>query len=210
MNHLTTTAASGERKRISRDLHDSTVQPYVGLRMGLEALKRRTDAGNPLHEDIADLVAMADASIAQLRGYIVTLREQAAQGGGHVLPVLRAQAERFQADSGIRIDLDTRGDQALSESQLDDFRHIVNEGLSNILRHGQCEYATVRLDCAPDSIVLEFINPVAAEVGPFHPRSLGERARELGGRMDVVRTVEATRVRVTLPVWSRQPPENLA
>lgn len=210
VNHLTTTAASGERRRISRDLHDSTVQPYVGLRMGLEALKRRTDPDNPLHEDIADLVAMADASIAQLRGYIVTLREQGGQGGGHVLPVLRAQAERFQADSGIRIELDTQGDQALSETQLDEFRHIVNEGLSNIRRHGRCEYATVRLDCVPDSIVLEFINPVAAEVGPFHPRSLGERARELGGNMEVIRTVETTRVRVTLPVWSRQLPGSAA
>lgn len=205
VDRLTTTAASGERRRISRDLHDSTVQPYVGLRMGLEALKRRTDPGNPLHDDIADLAAMADASIAQLRGYIVTLREQSGQGGGHLLPALRAQVEQFQAHSGIRIDLDTRGDQALSEIQLDEFRHIVNEGLSNIRRHGQCEYATLRLDCRPDSIVIEFINPVVAEVGPFHPRSLGERARELGGRMEVLRSVESTRVRVTLPVWSRQP-----
>jgi signal transduction histidine kinase len=81
----------------------------------------------------------------------------------------------------------------------------VSEGLSNIRRHGQCEYATIRLDCKPDSIVLEFINPVAAEVGSFHPRSLNERARELGGRMEVARSVENTRVRVTLPVWSRQP-----
>jgi signal transduction histidine kinase len=205
VNRLTATAATGERRRISRDLHDSTVQPYVGLRMGLEALKRKAGADNTLHEDIADLVAMADASIAQLRGYIVALRGQAGQRGGHVLPVLRAQAEQFEAHSGIKINLDTRGDQALSEIQLDDFRHIVSEGLSNIRRHGQCEYATVRLDCAPDSMVLEFINPAVGEVGPFHPRSLSERARDLGGRLEVIRSVENTRVRVTLPVWSRQP-----
>src|SRR5574340_1245722 len=175
VDRLTATAATGERRRISRDLHDSTVQPYVGLRMGLEALKRKTGADNPLHADIADLVAMADASIAQLRGYIVSLRGQAGQGGGHVLPALRALVEQFQAHSGIRIDLDTRGDHALSEAQLDEFRHIVSEGLSNIRRHGQCEYATIRLDCAPDSIVLEFINPAVTEVAPFHPRSLSER-----------------------------------
>src|SRR5512139_151349 len=210
VNRLTATAATGERRRISRDLHDSTVQPYVGLRMGLEALKRKTGTDNPLHDDISDLIAMADASIAQLRGYIVALRGQVGQGGGHVLPALHAQVEQFQARSGIRINLDARGDQALSEHQLDEFRHIVSEGLSNIRRHGQCEHATVRLDCTPDSIVLEFVNPVVVEVGPFHPRSLSERARELGGRMDVLRSVEDTRVRVTLPVWSRQPAESAA
>jgi signal transduction histidine kinase len=205
VDRLTATAATGERRRISRDLHDSTVQPYVGLRMGLEALKRKTGTDNPLHDDISDLIAMADASIAQLRGYIVALRGQASQGGGHVLPALHAQVEQFQAHSGIRINLDARGDQALSEHQLDEFRHIVSEGLSNIRRHGQCEHAAVRLDCTPDSIVLEFINPVVTEVGPFHPRSLSERARELGGRMEVIRSVEDTRVHVTLPVWRRQP-----
>jgi signal transduction histidine kinase len=205
VNRLTATAATGERRRISRDLHDSTVQPYVGLRMGLEALKRKTGTDNPLHDDISDLIAMADASIAQLRGYIVTLRGQAGHGGGHVLPALHAQVEQFEAHSGIRINLDTQGDQALSEHQLDEFRHIVSEGLSNIRRHGRCEHATVRLDCTPDSLVLEFINPADFEVGPFHPRSLSERARELGGRMEVIRSVENTRVRVTLPVWSRQP-----
>ena len=205
VNRLTTTAATGERKRISRDLHDSTVQPYVGLRMGLEALKRKTATDNPLHDDVADLIAMADASIAQLRGYIVALRGQAGQDSGHVLPVLHAQVEQFQAHSGIKVNLNTRGDQAMSKSQLDEFRHIVSEGLSNIRRHGRSEYATVILECAPESLVLEFINPAAVEVGPFHPRSLSERARELGGRVEVIRSVQDTRVRVTLPVWSRQP-----
>lgn len=210
VNRLTATAATGERRRISRDLHDSTVQPYVGLRMGLEALKRKAGADNPLQADIADLSAMADASIAQLRGYIVSLRGQAGQGGGYVLPALRTQVEQFQAQSGIKVALETHGDHALGEAQLDDFRHIVSEGLSNIRRHGRCEHATVRLDCTPDRIVLEFVNPVVGEVAPFHPRSLSERARELGGRLEVVRSVEATRVRIILPVWSRQPAENAA
>lgn len=210
VNRLTATAASGERRRISRDLHDSTVQPYVGLRMGLEALKRKAGADDPLQTDIADLAAMADTSIAQLRGYIVSLRGAAGQGSGYVLPVLRAQVEQLQARSGIRIALDTHGDHALSEAQLDDFRHIVNEGLSNIRRHCKCDHATVRLDCTPDRIVLEFINPVAREVPPFHPRSLSERARELGGRLEVTRSVENTRVRITLPVWSREPAESAA
>lgn len=205
VDRLTATAATGERRRISRDLHDSTVQPYVGLRMGLEALKRKAGEGNPLNGDIADLVGMADASIAQLRGYIVALRGQAGQGSGHVLPVLRTLVEQFQANSGIKVDLETLGDQVLGAQQLDDFRHIVSEGLSNIRRHGRCDHATVRLDCGPDSMVLEFVNPAVAEVGPFHPRSLSERARDLGGRLEVMRSVEATRVRVTLPVWSRQP-----
>jgi len=205
IDRLTATAATGERRRISRDLHDSTVQPYVGLRMGLEALKRQAGAENPLSADIADLIGMADASIAQLRGYIVALRGQAEPGGGHVLPVLRTLVEQFQANSGIKTDLETQGDQALSPQQLDDFRHIVSEGLSNIRRHGRCDHATVRLDCTPDRMVLEFVNPAAAEVGPFHPRSLSERARDLGGRLEVIRSVEATQVRVTLPVWSRQP-----
>ncbi|MGH8729891.1 MAG: hypothetical protein ACREV9_17420, partial [Burkholderiales bacterium] len=40
LDRIASEAAGVERQKISRDLHDSTIQPYVGLKIGLEALRR--------------------------------------------------------------------------------------------------------------------------------------------------------------------------
>jgi signal transduction histidine kinase len=57
-----------ERRRISRDLHDSAVQPYIGLKLGLEAMRcrfRRTE----LARDLDELIKIASDGIGELRQY---------------------------------------------------------------------------------------------------------------------------------------------
>jgi signal transduction histidine kinase len=44
MDQLASEAAEQERKRIARDIHDSIIQPYIGLQMGLVGVRRRLSA----------------------------------------------------------------------------------------------------------------------------------------------------------------------
>ena len=48
LDRMASVAAAAERKRIVTDLHDTTIQPYIGLKMGLEALKAQASGDNPL------------------------------------------------------------------------------------------------------------------------------------------------------------------
>src|SRR5678809_1131489 len=65
-----------ERQKISRDIHDSAVQPYIGLKLALEALARKVPPDHPLYKDIARLVDMTSMEIAGLRRYVKGLKGQ--------------------------------------------------------------------------------------------------------------------------------------
>ncbi|MEO7579953.1 MAG: hypothetical protein ABIT83_20285, partial [Massilia sp.] len=55
LDRLASLAALRERRTIGRDLHDSAIQPYIGLNGMLTALRRKTGADNPVREDIEEL-----------------------------------------------------------------------------------------------------------------------------------------------------------
>ena len=77
LDQLVSSAAEHERVMISRDIHDATVQPYIGLRLGLEALYRDGGSTSPLSQKILDLIEMANATVRDLRGYTRGLLEGA-------------------------------------------------------------------------------------------------------------------------------------
>ena len=82
LDQLVSSAAEHERVMISRDIHDAAVQPYIGLRLGLEALYRDGGATSPLSQKILDLVEMANATVRDLRGYTRGLLEGSELPGG--------------------------------------------------------------------------------------------------------------------------------
>jgi len=57
-----------ERRRISRDLHDSAMQPYIAVKLGLEAMHRRL-RGTELAGDLEELLRIASDGIGELRQY---------------------------------------------------------------------------------------------------------------------------------------------
>src|SRR5678815_6129832 len=84
-----------ERQKISRDIHDSAIQPYIGLKLGLEALARKVPPDHPLYKDIARLVDMTSMEIAGLRRYVKGLKGQPELARETLGSVLRVNAARF-------------------------------------------------------------------------------------------------------------------
>src|SRR5262249_40574708 len=48
LDRMASEAVLRERERIARDLHDTTIQPYIGLRHGVSAIRKRAAPDNPL------------------------------------------------------------------------------------------------------------------------------------------------------------------
>lgn len=67
-------ATGHQRRQISRDLHDSAIQPLIGLKLGLEALRRRLAEEDYLVKDLDDLIAVAAGGIGEMREYVGALR----------------------------------------------------------------------------------------------------------------------------------------
>ena len=180
-------AAEEERRRIAFDLHDSVIQPYLGLQMGLAALSQKlhTDGMN-VREDVERLLAMTSAEVAELRGYMKRLRN----GGGYeegLGPAVQRFAAKFTEATGIAVHVQAGGDILLSERLAAEVFQMVAEGLSNIRRHTNAMRATLDLACRDDRLIVEIADEgTEGKVPlPFTPRSLTGRAAALGGSVRV-------------------------
>ncbi len=190
VDRLASEAADEERRRIARDIHDSVIQPYLGLRLGLAAAQKAFSTGktDEARGHVARLVDVADAEIQTLRGYVRELRAADGRAGGSLLDasVLRF-CGRFSAATGIHVDVVSEGVSVGGDRLAAEVFQMVAEALSNVRRHTSATRAEVRIACADERLRLTVTNdgsPAAARAG-FVPRSLGERAAALGGSLRI-------------------------
>lgn len=201
VDRLASQAAEYERQKISRDIHDSAIQPYIGLKLGLEALRRNLSNDDRAADGLAELVERTDSVIGDLRTYVGGL-----QGPGQRSNVLTSSVERHAKQLGefygIEVDVKIATTANMNERLAAEIFQIVREGLSNIRRHTNSAEARIRMTSLNGDIVLDIENDSAAEgQGAFTPRSITERALALGGRVSVnVSQSGCTTVSVLIPM----------
>ena len=187
VDQLAAGAALEERKRIARDLHDSVIQPYIGLRMGLAGLRQKLVATDPdVHRDVDRLIEMTNVGLQDLRGQVSTLRGGGSLRGVLVQAVTRF-ARRFSDATGIDVHVEAETDVLVDDRVGGEVFQIIAEGLSNIRRHTQAERALVRLACREGRLSLRIEDEGTSDDrwAPFTPRSITERVEALGGHVDI-------------------------
>ena len=205
LEQLQRETAAHERERIGRDLHDSAVQPYLGLKYGLEALARQAGAHNPISPKIAELVRMTTEELQTLRDVVSGLRSghDPASGRNASLNALQRQVARFEALYGLKVNVFAPASLQLRGAAAKAVLHMVNEALTNVRRHTSATAATILLDAQESNILLRLRNdhgpgePLPAD---FVPLSLTERAAELGGGVIVTHETNFTEIAITLPL----------
>jgi signal transduction histidine kinase len=202
-DELVLKAAEHERFRISLDIHDTTVQPYIGLKLGLDALHREAGEHNPLSRRIGELLEMASMTIRDLRGYATALREKAPMSGNALMSAVQEQAERFNRFYGVEVQVQSDPDMQVGAQVAAEAFRIISEGLSNVLRHTAARRAFVRLHSRDGWLQLAIGNESASAGGAprsFIPRSISERASSLGGTSFVENSEDGhTIVHVSIP-----------
>ncbi len=203
VDHLASDAANEERRRIALDLHDSVIQPYLGLRLGLSAASSALAAGRVREagEDIERLVALADGEVQTLRGYVRALRAGGDGEPAALEAAVRRFCRRFSDATGIRVDVETGG-APVSDRMATDVFQLVAEALSNVRRHTTAARVGVAIQAAEGRLRVTVANDGApAEPAAFFPRSLAERAAALGGRLDIQHpSTGTTEVTVEVPL----------
>lgn len=194
-----------ERERIGRDLHDSAVQPYLGLKYGLEALARIAGEDNPVRPQITQLVQMTNDELQTLRDMVSGLRRGQDPGSASAgaLAALQRQAQRFESLYGLKVEVQLPEEAPpLRGSLAKALLHLFNEALTNVRRHTQATAVMVQFDVQPQQLCMRVRNNRAgtAPALPFTPRSLSERAQEFGGRVAVNQPPGFTEVAITLPL----------
>ena len=205
LEQLQRETASRERERIGRDLHDSAVQPYLGLKYGLEALARQAGSDNPVSHHIEQLVRLTTEELQTLRDVISGLRSGSdpTQPGSAPLAALQRQAQRFQSLYGLNVNIFAPQASRLRGSAAKAVLHMVNEALTNVRRHTSATAVTVLLDVNATDVLVRLRNDHGlGEARPpdFLPLSLTERANEFGGSVEVRHELDFTEVVITLPL----------
>jgi signal transduction histidine kinase len=188
LDQLASKAAEQERQKIARDLHDSVIQPYIGLQYKLAAIRSKLGAGElDIAHDLEQLFDTTVSEITGLRHYVRELRDEAS-ASDHLMAAIRRYTEQFQENYGINVEVVSEGNLLITDRLAAELIQMVHEGLINAWKHTEATRCIVRLDSVDNNLVLCIENnnaPPRAERVPFKPRSLTERAASLGGRMSV-------------------------
>jgi PAS domain S-box-containing protein len=197
-----------ERRRIARELHDSTAQKFVALNMNLTRLKNLC-TGPEAEAVISDSVNLAEQSARELRTLSYLLHPPTLDDIG-LRSAISWYARGFAQRSGIQVNLELAEDFSRLPRDVETamFR-VVQEGLTNIHRHSGSSSATIRLIADAENVVLELsdegrgmpTNLQGGTVGEFGVGIAGmrERVRQLGGRLEIVSDKHGTTLKVLHP-----------
>lgn len=197
VDSLASDAAEQERQRIARDIHDSVIQPYVGLQLGIAALAQKLRGGNTdVLDNVEELLDLTSQELIEMRRYMWGLRA-GEERRDVLLPAIQRFVTRFAAVTGIHVDVKARGKVEVNDRLAAELFQIVAEGLSNVRRHALCNEARVEIACEAGKFLLEIKNRRPAVNSDsafgeeqdkqtlFTPRSIVERAALLGGETKV-------------------------
>jgi PAS domain S-box-containing protein len=192
LSHRLVEIQESERRYISRELHDETGQTLTSLKLGLHLLEQEIiDNPNALTH-VADLKNLADQVLESLHQLSINLRPASLDHLG-LIETLKNLVETVGQRSGLNTHFKT-----LDNIQVRHFREdietsiyrIVQEALTNVVRHAQASYVDVILENQNEKILLiveddgiGFDTSLVRNNGRLGLLGMQERAEMLGGTL---------------------------
>jgi signal transduction histidine kinase len=202
VDHLASDAAEQERQKLARDIHDSVIQPYVGLQLGLAAVREKMARTNSESlPDIVELCELAKEEMNDLRRYLERLKSD--EGGqGVLLPAVKRFVAKYSAATGIIVQVKGIDSLHLNDRLAAEAFQMVAEGLSNVRRHTNARHAEIEIDCDQTDLILRIMNDNTngGARASFQPGSITERAAALGGNARVHTDRDRTVIDVRIPL----------
>jgi PAS domain S-box-containing protein len=189
-------AQEAERRRISLELHDQVGQILTAVKMNLHALRKAYDSPEIL-TSIEDNLNVIDEAVDQVRDLSVDLRPLLLDDFGLVVAV-RWYLDRQAKNSGVAVEFTSQSlsddDRFLPELETACFR-IVQEGVTNIIRHARATRLSVQLATTGSELVLVIgdngsgfdVKEMRSASGAptLGLRGMEERAQAVGGTLTI-------------------------
>jgi signal transduction histidine kinase len=199
-----------ERKRIAREIHDDLGQNLLALRIEADMLSSRTGSRHPhLHSRALSTVAQIDATIRSVRQIINDLRPNVLDLG--LSAAVEWQIIEFRRRAGIACDLvQEQSDIRIEDHSATALFRILQESLSNVVRHAHASYVRVTLRLEAGTLrMIVWDNGIGlppggrAKLGSFGLIGIEERIHLLGGIFSLNSTPgNGTTISVAVPVAS--------
>lgn len=199
-----------ERKRIARDIHDDLGQTLLALRIDVSLFADRIAQTHPrLHDKVSSMLSHIDAATKSMRSVINDLRPSVLDLG--LLAAIEWQVREFRQRTGIACELDVDDEQfdfGLDEQRATALFRVVQESLSNIIRHAQATQVRITVRAEDGTLDMTIAdNGVGIGAGtPKTTHSFGlagieERIHALGGSFTVdSKAGHGTQLRFSVPM----------
>lgn len=213
LSHRLLRLQDDERRRIARELHDSTGQCLAALRMNLDAIAKAPHLPPKAQKSLGEAEEICRSCAADIRTISYLLHPPLLDEAG-LLPALEWFVTGFSERSGVKVtkEISEPGKPLTQELNTALFR-IIQEALANIHKHAESQTAKIRMCCDESRIILEIsdkgkgIDPMRLQNRRVGVRGLGvgitgmrERVRQLGGTLEIESANPGTLVRATFPI----------
>jgi len=203
-----------ERRRIARELHDTTGQNLAALSMHLSIMSKHAGMLDPrAQRALNESLSLAEQCGREIRTVSYLLHPPLIDDVG-LIPALRWYTSGFLERSGIQVDLSVKPAEVRlpRDVEMTIFR-IVQESLINIHRHSGSHFAQIEILIEDSKVsfsvrdqghgipapILEKIHRRTAKLG-VGIAGMCERAEQLGGQLVVSSDYRGTTVRAGLPI----------
>jgi signal transduction histidine kinase len=178
-----------ERRRLSRELHDQTGQALTSILLGLRALEETLDSEDS-RKATANLRELVVGTLQDVRRLALELRPSALDDFG-LVAALEHLTATFGEQTGMKVDFGAAlGDERLPSEVETALYRIVQESLTNIVKHAHAQRVSIALTKMEGSVkaVVEDdgrgFDPASTD-GGFGLVGMGERLALLGGRLRI-------------------------
>ena len=195
-----------ERSRLARELHDEFGQRLTAIKLNVHAIGRDPGA-MPVASRVADCLALVDDTLARIREQALDLRPALLDDMG-LGAALEWYCRRQEERADVCILLDGADDLGELPDELGTaaFR-LVQESVSNTLKHSGCTTVAVRLERDAANLMLEVsdngrgFDPEADRGDGFGLIAMRERVALVGGRLVLESAPgQGSRVSAILPI----------
>ena len=205
-----------ERRRVARDLHDSTGQTLAALKMNLIVLEGKLPPDQGTAGLLSEIEALADQALQEIRTTSYLLHPPLLDEAGFA-PAAQWFIEGFAKRSGVKVklDLDARSDRLPIAIETALFR-VLQEGLTNVHRHSGASEICIRFQRQADTVTLEIqdcgrgipadllnrIRESSPDTG-VGLAGMRERLNKLNGRLEIEADGHGTRLRAIVPLAAK-------
>ncbi len=207
-------AQEEERKRISREIHDSVAQSIANIVLRSEIAEKmmtKQDLAG-VKSEIHELKSQARLSLEEIRKIIFNLRPMALDDLG-LIPILRKFTQDFEEKSKIRTTFTLHGIEARLPSAMEVavFR-LVQEALTNVLKHAQASFVSIDITYQSQMVKItiqdngrgfqiEAIHAKISSGSHFGIIGMQERVELLEGRFELESIVDGgTKIDMLIPI----------
>ena len=209
-------AQDQERRRIARELHDTTAQNITAISVNLARLEQEGILPSAT-QILADCQALCDASLREIRTLSYLLHPPMLDEVGLVSAV-RWFVGGLETRSGLRVTLEAPPAMERLPAALErDLFLVVQEALLNVVRHSGSDTAEVRLERQATQVILQIRDngrgmpraPSPEQPGGFAFVGVGipsmrERLRQNGGGLEILSNHQGTTIIATVPLQAEK------